>query len=87
MAKTMTFRFEPGMGLLLQEIVTDLTERQICPITKTEVLERAVAVLYSLLTSGNVGILSSNPDIETAYRRALVRIYGLNIKQEDGNNE
>lgn len=83
----MTFRFEPGMGLLLQEIVTDLTNREVRPITKTEVLERAVAILHSLLASGNVGILSSNPDIETAYRGALARVYGLNIKQEDDNNE
>jgi len=83
----MTFRFELGMGLVLQEIVTDLTNREVRSITKTEVLERAVAVLHSLLTSGNVGILSSNRDIETAYRGALARIHGLNIKQEDGKNE
>lgn len=83
MAKLMAFRFEPTMDLIIQEIALDFTKREVRHVSKTEVMERAVATLYSLLISGNINILSSNPQIESAYTGCLAEIRGLTIKEDE----
>ena len=75
-SKLMAFRFEPGMGTLLGEIAGRLTKSEIRQVTKTEVVERAVAVYYSLLMSDNIAYLDSR-DIQPIYRQSLAVAKGL----------
>lgn len=84
MAKLMAFRFEPGMGLILEEIADDLKTREVRRVTKTEVIERAVAAYRSLLVFGNIAVLDE-PEIKEAYRASLARVQGLSIEEKGEN--
>jgi hypothetical protein len=76
----MTFRFEPGTGLLIEELAGTLTNAEARRITKTEVVERALAVYHSLLVSGNITILEK-PEVRGSYRRALAQTQGIKLEE------
>lgn len=78
MAKVMNFRFDPAVGMLIEEVAEQLTSLETRPITKTEVMKNALALYHSVLTSGNIAnIFRDYRDVEACYRQNLARAHGL----------
>jgi len=82
MPKVITMRFTPELGMLIDEITDCVSKEQLRPITRTEVMQAALALYHSAIISGRISVILEDEKMGPRYREALALARGLRTLEQ-----
>ena len=76
MPKTISLRYSPEVGRLIEETREWLGSTEARPVTTTEVIQIALALVHSTIVSGNIKVILQHKEIGPKYKDDLALARG-----------
>ena len=82
MGKVIAVTYTPELGMLVDQLTSQLSSEQLRLVTKTEVIQAAIALYHSAVVSGNIHVLMEDKQIGPLFRKNLRLVRGIEEERE-----